>query len=218
MARSISTRVRGPSKNQRTKIDYSYGPPRLWKSPNLLKGKYRRPFYWIHLQRSSIKQVSIGLKPGEERAVPLDVIRGSLPERILYKALMDEFRMIPGIDFDLHSAAHVAIGLSIPGIVFPHLKIVIIINGTGTDTYSHLRKDAEVRMAVEGQGYEVYEIPMEIIDDGERLDNFLKNIFGWSHSFGPDATHDKSQDTTMEANSYSQIEQGIASLKDVLNV
>jgi hypothetical protein len=55
------------------------------------------------LHRRGIRRPKVGEDELEARAVPHSLVRGTLPERIIYKYLVEMFHMIPGVDFDFQS-------------------------------------------------------------------------------------------------------------------
>lgn len=222
--RTKSASRRNPSKTAKTSINYGYpkAEPIHFKLGNIIRKAdvYKAYGYGIH-KSQTFRQKTIGIKPGEERAIPSYMVRGSLAERILYKELQDNYHLTPNLDFFLHNDPYINLGGSVVGIVFPLLKAVIVIMPSHTDTYSKIRKDAEHRMVIESRGFEVFELLEDDILDGMELDIQLDKFLGWSHSGGPDSTHDYEQQPTNEAFSISYLTQGIAnlaSLKDALNV
>ena len=59
--------------------------------------------YWMVIHRRGISRPQLGGDPREARAIPHDLLRGTLPERIIYKALVEEYDLVSGSDFIFQS-------------------------------------------------------------------------------------------------------------------
>jgi hypothetical protein len=211
----VNPRKITPAKNQRTKVKIA--STNMSRSRRYMRGNLIQTRYILNVQRQGFNKKTIGQSWAEQRAIPASMVKGTIYERIVYKALMETFRLVPGIDFDLHSAAHSSAGASIPGMVLPIMKIAIVIQGPGADSYAALRKDSELRMTVESHGYEVFELTQDQILDEFELDKWLETILGFNHGGGLDASHDTGDTTTLEATGFPQIEQSLNNLEtDVL--
>jgi hypothetical protein len=55
--------------------------------------------WWSTMHRRGLKRPKVGNDPQEARAVPRSVVKGTLPERILYNGLVSMIHLVAGIDF-----------------------------------------------------------------------------------------------------------------------
>lgn len=143
--------------------------------------------WWLVMHRRGISRPKIGLDPLEARAVPHSLIRGTLPERIIYKSLVKEFHMIPDVDFYFQSSlqgGRIDTGGIVADFMLPAHHIVI--NPAGPTHNERLRiwKDEEQTMALAEMGYTQYIIPEEKVYDEYYLTNWLRRLLGWMHTGG----------------------------------
>ena len=93
-----------PVVRQRIFIPQSPTRPIDIHTKDLVKKEYVRTNpWWFTAHRRGIKRAKLGEDPLEMRAVPKTQIKGTLPERIVYKSLIDLIKLAPGIDFDFQS-------------------------------------------------------------------------------------------------------------------
>jgi very-short-patch-repair endonuclease len=114
-------------------------------------------------------------------------IRGTLPERIMYKALM-QHKYQPNVDFDFQTSllgGRLTLGGIVADFIFPYRRIIIQIQGPTHAQFIRKAKDSEQRELLEAMGYRSIECPMEIIMNGFQLDIWIrKNIDSSSHYAG----------------------------------
>jgi hypothetical protein len=147
--------------------------------------------YWYILHTRGPVRKWIGPDQLEERAWPASLIRGTLPERIIYKYLVQILRFVPDVDFDFQSSlqgGRIDTGGIVADFLFWNLRIVL--NPLGPTHYEYIRiqKDNEQIMALGEMGYQVYMIPEETIYDEFLFDETMKKIFGWIHGGGGEDT------------------------------
>lgn len=149
--------------------------------------------YWFVLHRRGLSRPEVGEDPLEARAVPHSMVRGTLPERIIYKSLMQEFHLVPEVDFNFQSSlqgGRIDTGGIIADFIFPYLKMVINPTGPTHDEYIRMWKDDEQTMALAEMGYEQYLIPEEKVYDEYYLSNWLRRLLGWMHGGGNNSQND----------------------------
>lgn len=141
--------------------------------------------WWFTMHRRGPVRPKVGEDPLEARAVPKTVIRGTLPERILYRYLISVMAFVPGIDFDFQSSlqgGRIEVGGIVADFLFEFLRIVIQVQGPTHDQYLRVRKDEEQRLALNELGYEVFELDVPTIYNESRLEEAMRRIFNWLHS------------------------------------
>jgi hypothetical protein len=139
----------------------------------------------------------VGLDPLEARAMSKDELRGTLPERIIYKSLVEEYSLVPGIDFMFQSSlqgGRIETGGIVADFLFPIMRIVI--NPLGPTHYETMRmaKDEEQIMALAEMGYTTYMIDEHIVYDETEFDEYMRRILNWNH-FGGNASAQDFLDT-----------------------
>lgn len=141
--------------------------------------------WWMVVHRRGISRPRVGEDPLEARAVPHDLVRGTLPERIVYRSLVDEFRLVPDFDFNFQTSlqgGRIDTGGIVADFLFPIMKMVIQVQGPTHFEYLREKKDEEQMMALEEMGYHVLYIEEPEIYDEYRFDNWMRRTLGWIHS------------------------------------
>lgn len=179
----------------RMKSEYRIKLPPIIKRPvrfqvrSLIKKEFLRqsPWWFIMHRRGVQGRGEVGPDQLEARAVPKSLVRGTLPERILYAALVTYLHFIPGIDFNFQSSlqgGRVQFGGIVADFEFPNLRLVIQVQGPTHTEFIRIKKDQEQRLALEEMGYTVVEVTDELIYNEIRLDDWLRRTFGWIASGG----------------------------------
>lgn len=136
--------------------------------------------WWFILHRKGIRRPQVGEDPLERRAVPKTVVRGTLPERILYNTLVEQMHMTDGIDFDFQSSqdgGRVELGGIVADFLFPIFRFIIQVQGpTHTDFLRHA-KDEEQKSTLREMGYDVFEITDTDIYNEAKYENWIRNTF-----------------------------------------
>lgn len=143
--------------------------------------------WWFTYHRRGVRRPYVGGDLLEARAVPHGQVRGTLPERIVYRALMEVVHLIPGPDFDMQSSlqgGRIELGGIVADFIFPLLRMVIQVQGPTHTEYLRVQKDREQTLALEEMGYQVYNIWEDTIYDEYKLEDWLRKTFGWNHSGG----------------------------------
>lgn len=131
---------------------------------------------WHVLHRRGIYRPRVGIDPLEARAVPKEQVRGTLPERIIYKYLIDNF---PGLEFDFQSSlsgGRLELGGIVADFIFPKFMLVLQVQGPTHNDFLRARKDEEQFMILKQMGYEVYPIWEDEIYDEYKLENIMRSL------------------------------------------
>ncbi len=127
----------------------------------------------------------MGDSPLEMRAIPSSQLRGTLPERIIYKYLTERMNFSDGVDFDFQSSlqgGRIDTGGIVADFIFEYLRVVINPLGPTHDEFLRMKKDQEQIDALAEMGYQTYMIPEEDVYDEPTFERLMKQIFGWEHS------------------------------------
>lgn len=187
---SYYTYNRAPSKKteKRIKVPPIEKRPFRFQARTLIRQELiQKDPYWFVLHRRGISRPEVGENPLEARAMPHDMIRGTLPERIIYKSLVQEFHLIEGADFNFQSSlqgGRIDTGGIIADFIFPQMMMVINPTGPTHSEYVRIWKDDEQTMALAEMGYEQFLIPEDKVYDEYYLSNWLRRRLGWMHSGG----------------------------------
>jgi hypothetical protein len=93
------------SRTQRIRIEQNPERPfKLLSKSVINKEKLHRSPYWWILHRRGLRRPRIGEDPLEARAIPHSLIKGTKPERIVWKWLSDHY-YVPEVDFDFQCLA-----------------------------------------------------------------------------------------------------------------
>src|SRR5687768_5128833 len=95
-----------PRTENRIVIPQPYVRPVRFQARSLIRQDLiQKDKWWFIMHRRGVGQKDIGENTLESRAVPHDLVRGTLPERIIYRALVEDFHLIPGVDFQFQCVA-----------------------------------------------------------------------------------------------------------------
>ena len=144
--------------------------------------------YWFILHKRGVRRSKAGIDWLEHRAVPKEMIKGTLPERIVYKYLTSKLGFIPDVDFDFQSSLNggrLEMGGIVADFVFYILKIVIQVQGPTHTEYLRVKKDSEQTDTLMEMGYRtILQIDMDLIYDEYRFEDYMRAKFGLSLSRG----------------------------------
>jgi hypothetical protein len=96
--------VRPHSRTNRLKMEANpYRPFKLGSRFRIRRELLRsNPWWWV-THRRGIFRPKVGQDPLEARAVPKELVKGTLPERIVYRYCVEKLGMIQGVDMDFQS-------------------------------------------------------------------------------------------------------------------
>ncbi len=173
--------------------------PYRFQTRSLIQTEFLRPNDWkfiLHV-RGTPGRPHVGLNPLEERAT--QGIRGTLPERILHKYLITKMRFVDGVDFEFQTSlqgGRLDTGGIVADFLFPLMKVVLNPTGPTHSEYWRQRKDEEQISALEELGYRVYMIDENDIYNEQKLEWWMRGIFGWLHSGAADSVPNSAPDMT----------------------
>lgn len=177
-SRSSSTKVKIPQPMDR--------PIKLTKQSAAQKSEMRYYAHWFTLHHRGIKRPWLGTDPLERRAVSRSQVRGTLPERIMFKELM-RFGFMPGADFDFQSSqagGRLELGGIVADFMFENLKLIIQVQGPYHERFLQASRDAEQKQTLADMGYDVADFDdWEIYNEGILQDK-LRRLFGVARSTG----------------------------------
>jgi len=176
------------SKQTRIRIPQPVEHPFHIRSRDLVQQEYlRKSPYWDVLHKRGLTRPLIGTDALEDRAVPKGMVRGSLPERIIYKYLTDKMHFQSNVDFDFQSSlqgGRLELGGMVADFLFEIMKIIINVQGPTHKGYLRGRKDEEQRNILDSMGYTVYELWEDTIYNEYKLDDEMRRIFWLGESSG----------------------------------
>lgn len=180
--RTVEQRLKSPPVPKR---------PLRFQVRSLVDQDFLRPNDWKFIlhRRGPTNRPWVGLDPLEERAQ--QGIRGTLPERIIYKYLVDKLHFQEPVDFEFQSSlqgGRLDTGGIVADFLFRNLKIVINPLGPTHGEYWRFRKDEEQISALEEMGYKVYMIEEGDVYDEQKLEWWMRRIFNWVHTGSMDQT------------------------------
>jgi hypothetical protein len=147
------------------------------------------PWWFVGHRRGPLRPWA-GNDPLEARAVPETRVRGTLPERIMLKALIELMHFSWNADFTFQSSlqgGRLELGGVVADFVFPHMKVIIRVQGPTHGTFIRKKKDDEQLGILEEMGYVVWDIDTETILNEYELEDWLRRKFGLytgSHAMG----------------------------------
>ncbi len=169
-------------RRQRIIIPQPVERPLQLHARDVLKGEVIAPaddFFTLH--RRGLRREQVGQDPLEARAIPHSQRRGSLPERIVLKYLLDVFHFQEPDDFSFQAAfegGRAELGGLDADFLFPRLFLIIEVQGPTHTHFLQQRKDEERRDTMAEFGYTVEELWERDIYDEQRLENKMRRIFG----------------------------------------
>jgi len=187
---------------------------------SLIRKEYihKNPWWFVMHRRGPGGRPHVGLDALEARAVPHGLVRGTLPERILYAALVAQLHFVPDVDFDFQSSlqgGRIQFGGIVVDFLFFHLKLAIQVQGPTHTEYIRIKKDQEQMLALQEMGYDVVFIDENDIYDEAKFDQWLRKTFGWTHvgGMGMSASSAAGWETT-----YANIGSQTTSHSDIIDV
>jgi len=173
--------------------------------------------WWMIIHRRGIRRPKYGEDPLEARAVPKDQVKGTLPERIVYKYLTNVLKMVSGADFDFQSSqsgGRQELGGLVADFLFYYMKIVIQVQGPTHGEYLRGLKDEEQRGILEDMGYRVFDIEELVCYSEARLEEWMRRVFGLSLGAGSAGIFVKSIGMGASASTLTDPEQTSAAFEE----
>lgn len=174
--------VKQQGSQKRIKIPQPVDRPLRLKS-GILRTEYLRPDSWwftMH-RRKPLHAADKDNNPLEERAISKYKVKGTLPERIVYKALQTVLNMVAGIDFTFQSSlsgGRMEVGGVVADFICPRQMMVIQVQGPTHAEFLRQSKDEEQRNLLSEYGYTVEYLELNVIYNAIWLENWLRMKFG----------------------------------------
>jgi hypothetical protein len=173
--------VRPHSRTNRLKMEANpYRPFKLGSRFRIRRELLRiNPWWWV-THRRGIFRPKVGQDPLEARAVPKELVKGTLPERIVFKHSVQDLRMIPNVDFDFQSSldgGRLEMGGIVVDFIYKFHHIAIQVQGPTHNALARFRKDEEQRLILEQMGYSVIYLDMALIYDQPLFEDTMRQIF-----------------------------------------
>lgn len=167
------------SRTERIKIPQPVERPIHIKTRDVVRRNLLRnnPFWWI-MHRRGIRRPKVGQDPLEARAVPHSLVRGTLPERIVYKWLVDNY-FTPGWDFDFQSSlqgGRAELGGIVADYIFRPRMMILQVQGPTHDQFLRQRKDSEQLLILSQMGFTVEYIEDQVIYNESRFEDEMRRI------------------------------------------
>lgn len=153
---------------------------------------------WYTLHKRGIKRTPVGQDQLEARAISKEYIRGTLPERIVYKFMTEKLRLADGVEFDFQSSlagGRLELGGIVADFLFPIKMMVLQVQGPTHTGFLRMRKDEEQRGMLESMGYSVVFLDEELIYNETKFDEEMRKIFGLNRSSGGGSYEREAQET-----------------------
>ena len=205
-----------PGVVERIKIPQSPFRPLQIHAKDLVKRTEKDP-WWFVLHRRGLHRKKIGEDPREARAVSKDSVRGTLPERIVYKYLRDILKLIPGYDFDFQSSqsgGRLELGGIVADFLFEYMRIVIQVQGITHSDYLRARKDEEQRAILNSMGYRVFDVEEETCYNEYALEEWMRRTFGLALGTGNSGSKTVNLSSGSSKSTAQDPEQGLAAFEE----
>lgn len=172
--------------------------------------------WWFVKHRRGLRRKKVGGDPLEMRAVSELRVKGSLPERIVYQALV-WMRMSPATDFDFQSSqqgGRLELGGLVADFLFHHKRMVIQVQGPTHEGPMRQRKDEEQEDILADMGFNVHYITDTEIYNQATLWRRLRQIFNFGPSGGGGGL-DQAM-TTISPDEWNEIMNSVQDLENML--
>lgn len=139
---------------------------------------HKDPWY-MTVHRRGVRRLAVGGDMREARAVPKERVRGTLPERIIYKWLDDH-----DIYFTFQSSldgGRLEFGGIVADFILPDWMYVLNPTGPTHSEYIRIHKDEEQTMELAEFGYRQWFIPEDDCYNEAKFEDIMRGILG----FGP---------------------------------
>lgn len=166
-----------PGREQRLRSPKRFEMPwRIRRSAIRAESLAQDTWWWIE-HRRGLRRPQVGMDPLEARAVSLETVYGSLPERIVYKRLT-EVRVYFTFQSSLQGG-RMELGGIVADFILPDHMFIIQVQGPTHQGPWRLRKDEEQRLALEDMGYTVFYVEDTVIYDEYAFEDWIRRLFGF---------------------------------------
>ena len=173
------------NRTQETRISVpipTYRPLRMERRDVVIRGLLKQsPPYAILHRRGIAGRKKIEGDPQEARAVPKSVVKGTLPERIIYLELIKR-NYVEGIDFTFQSSmegGRAELGGIVVDFLMEFHRVALEVQGPTHDTHIGKAKDNEKEMTLASMGFSMLRIDTDVIDDPHQLEAWFRRNLDW---------------------------------------
>jgi very-short-patch-repair endonuclease len=161
----------------------TYRPLRMERRDVVQRGKLKQaPDWWsMHRRGPGGMPKTFTDDPNEMRAVPKSVVKGTLPERIIYAELLKR-QYVPGIDFTFQSSregGRTELGGIVVDFLFEFHRIALEVQGPTHDTVIGKARDREKANTMASMGFTVIPISTDVIDSPMQLEMWFRQHLDW---------------------------------------
>ncbi len=207
-----------PTVRKRIKIPQPIVRPLQITSKDLIRKELlNQDPWWYTKHRKGIRRTQIGIDPLEARATPKEKLYGTLPERIVYKYLTHNMKLVAGVDFDFQSSqagGRMELGGLVADFLFEIMRLVIQVQGPTHATYLRAAKDEEQKGILESMGYRVFDIEEMVVYSEPRLEEWMRRTFGMALSVSSGDIYVKAPGTNLSASSLGDPVSNMASFEE----
>ena len=151
------------------------------------------------LHKHGVYRQKLEEDPRERRAVSHSVVRGTLPERIVYQYLTQNLHMVADADFTFQTSmdgGRMTMGGIVADFVFENLKLVLNVQGSTHSEFLRIRKDDEQESILADMGYTLIPVWEDDIYDEYGFDTLMRKIFLKGESQGESVHGSEVEDIT----------------------
>lgn len=170
-----------------------YRPLRMERRDVVVRIRLKESPDWWTLHRRGVSGRAKVHEPGfqdEARAISKDVIKGTLPERIVYLELVKR-GYAPGIDFNFQSSAEGGrneLGGMVVDFLFEFIRVALRVQGPTHKGFRRMAKDREQESILTSMGFKVIDLETEVVLSPSLLEAWFRQHLdpGGFHLVDPD--------------------------------
>lgn len=174
---------------------------------------------------AGLGRVLVGENLLEARATPKSKMKGTLPERIINRWLIEKGHFVEGMDFNQQSSlegGRAEMGGLVVDVLFPIMKIIIQVEGPTHLEFLRSKKDEEQKGILEDMGFRVFNVWEREIYNEVLLEEVMRRIFNWAGSGGGShgyvVAHSPEEDPNVDTMQYNEWLQDALSIRDGLDL
>jgi len=184
--RTKNVEVRIGKKLKRTS-EKIFARPLQLKGRDLVRWQLIQPNpWWMTIHKRGPRRLKIGEDPLEARAYSKERVPGTLPERIMYRYLIERlFFSTADVDFQSSlSGGRLELGGIVADFIIQSLQMIVRVQGPTHGQFLVVRKDEEQRMALEEMGFRIVDIDDTTIYNEYALEEWARRTFNLASSVG----------------------------------
>jgi len=186
--RPIRTIFEPPKKSRQVRIKIPQPtdrPVHLRTADLLKKEEINKSPWWFVLHKRGVYRPDYSMDNLEARAIPKGQLRGSLPERIMFKFLVEMMHFLVERDFSFQSSlsgGRLQLGGLVVDFMFEDMKLIIQVDGPTHTEMLRMAKDEEQDSILQDMGFTVFHITDEEIYDLYTFENKMRRLFNLAGS------------------------------------